>query len=87
MTQWITGMSRGHNGGVCLLKDGEMVFNIEEERLSRAKYDGAPLRSLMLIKEYTDKLDYLVMSHTTPIEQHKLYMDYCGNDPLLWSVS
>ena len=81
MTQWIAGMSRGHNGGVCLLKDGEMVFNIEEERLSRAKYDGAPLRSLMLIKEYTDKLDYLVMSHTTPIEQHKLYMDYCGNDP------
>ena len=81
MTQWIAGMSRGHNGGVCLLKDGEMVFNIEEERLSRAKYDGAPLRSLMLIKEYTDKLDYLVMAHTTPIEQHKLYMDYCGNDP------
>ena len=81
MTQWIAGMSRGHNGGVCLLKDGEIVFNIEEERLSRAKYDGAPLASLMLIKEYTDKIDYLVMSHTTPIEQHKLHMDYCGNDP------
>ena len=35
MTQWIAAIARGHNSGVCLLKDGEMVFSIEEERLSR----------------------------------------------------
>ena len=28
-------IARGHNGGVCLLKDGEVVFAIEEERLTR----------------------------------------------------
>ena len=63
MTQWIAGIARGHNGGVCLLKDGEIVFAVEEERISRRKYDGAPLASMMLIKEYTDKLDYLVIAH------------------------
>ena len=39
---WIAGIARGHNSGVCLLKDGEVVFAIEEERLTRHKYDGAP---------------------------------------------
>ena len=37
MTQWIAAITRGHNGGVCLLKDGEVVFNLEEERLTRVK--------------------------------------------------
>ena len=48
MTQWIAGITRGHNAGVCLLKDGEVVFALEEERLSRRKYDG--LRFSPLIK-------------------------------------
>ena len=29
MSQWIAALTRGHNGGVCLLKDGEIVFAIE----------------------------------------------------------
>mgnify|MGYP001446624577 CR=1 FL=1 len=52
---WIAGIARGHNAGVCLLKDGEVVFSIEEERLSRTKYDGGPLASIVKILEYTDK--------------------------------
>ena len=43
MTQWIAAIARGHNSGICLLNDGERVFSIEEERLSRKKYDGGPL--------------------------------------------
>ena len=79
---WIAGITRGHNGAVCLLKDGEVVFNIEEERLSRAKHDGAPLAAITKIKEYTDRLDYLVLAHTTRLEQHQnMRMDYCGDDP------
>jgi len=64
---WIAGVSRGHNAGVCLLKDGEIVFSIEEERLSRQKYDGGPFASLLKILEYTNKLDWLVFSHTTEL--------------------
>ena len=48
MTQWIAAIARGHNSGICLLKDGELVFSIEEERLSRKKYDGGPLASMIL---------------------------------------
>ena len=65
---WIAGFARGHNSGVCLLKDGEIVFSVEEERLTRQKYDGGPFASILKILEYTDKLDYMVFSHTTPLE-------------------
>ena len=40
---WIAGIARGHNAGVCLLKDGEIVFSIEEERLTRAKLRWRPI--------------------------------------------
>ena len=36
---WIAAVNTGHNSSVCLLKNGEIVFHIEEERLSRIKYD------------------------------------------------
>ena len=48
-TGYIVGITRGHNAGVCLLKDGEIVFSIEEERLSRQKYDGGPFASIYKI--------------------------------------
>ena len=57
MAVWIAGIAVGHNAGVCLLKDGEIVFSIEEERLSRSKADGGPLLSMLKILDYTDKLD------------------------------
>ena len=41
---WILGISRGHNAGACLTKNGKIIFAIEEERLSRKKYDGSPLQ-------------------------------------------
>jgi len=78
---WVAALTRGHNGGVCLLKNGEIVFAIEEERLSRHKYDGGPLASLVKILDYTDRLDYLVIAHT-----HSLYspdtpkVDFTGDD-------
>ena len=27
MSQWIAGISRGHNASLCLLKDGEIVYS------------------------------------------------------------
>ncbi len=65
-TGWIAAISRGHNSGVCLLKDGKIVFAIEEERLTRRKYDGSPFAAINLIKQYTDKLDHLILVHTHP---------------------
>jgi carbamoyltransferase len=78
-TGYILSVTRGHNGGACLLKDGEIVFHIEEERLSRQKYDGGPYASLIKTLEYTDKIDYLVVAHTQPLEQGAT-VDFSGDD-------
>ncbi len=77
---WIAGIARGHNSGICLLKDGEVVFSIEEERLSRNKYDGGPLASIVKILEYTNKLDYLVVAHTQPLQQTGPSLEFSGDD-------
>jgi carbamoyltransferase len=79
MTQWIAGITRGHNGATCLLKDGEIVFYLEEERLSRKKYDGGPLAGMLKIKEYTNQLDYLVIAHTQPLATAGK-IDFTGDD-------
>lgn len=80
MTQWIAAIARGHNSGVCLMKDGEIVFSIEEERLSRHKYDGGPYASMVKILEYTDKLDYLFIAHTQPLKETAGHVDFTGDD-------
>jgi carbamoyltransferase len=77
---WIAGIARGHNAGVCLLKNGEIVFSIEEERLTRHKYDGGPLASMIKILEYTDKIDYLVVAHTQSLKETAGRIDYTGDD-------
>ena len=61
---WVAGITRGHNGGVCLLKNGEVVFSAEEERFTRFKYDGSPLAGIQKILEYTNELDYVAFAHT-----------------------
>lgn len=80
MAKWIAAITRGHNGGVCLLKNGEIVFSIEEERLSRKKYDGGPFASMLKILEYTDKIDYLVIAHTQPLGETAGRVDFTGDD-------
>ena len=77
---WIAGIARGHNAGVCLIKDGEVVFAVEEERLSRQKYDGGPFASMVKILEYTDRLDYLVIAHTQKLAETAGKVDYSGDD-------
>jgi carbamoyltransferase len=79
-TGWIAAITRGHNSGVCLLKDGKIVFAIEEERLSRHKYDGGPFASMVKILEYTDKLDYLMIAHTQSLEGTAGRVDFTGDD-------
>jgi carbamoyltransferase len=76
---WIAAIARGHNASVCLLKDGEIIFNIEEERLSRQKYDGGPFAGMYKILEYTNKLDYLVVAHTQPLNEAGR-IDFSGDD-------
>ena len=57
----ILSVARGHNGSTTLLKDGEVIFYLEEERLSRSKYDGSPLLGCKAF-EYVDHIDHLVVA-------------------------
>lgn len=79
-TGYILGISRGHNAGACLLKDGKIIFSIEEERLSRTKYDGGPYAAMIKVKEYTDKVDYIVISHTQSLEETCGKVDFMGDN-------
>ena len=68
-TGYILAIARGHNAGACLLKDGKIVFSIEEERLSRRKYDGGPYAAMVKTLEYTDKVDNIVVAPTQSIHE------------------
>ena len=58
MSYNILGITPGHNGSVALVSDGELIFYLEEERLSRVKYDRNPLKSILylLSKHSIDEL-------------------------------
>ena len=79
-TGYILAIARGHNAGACLLKDGKIVFAIEEERLSRKKYDGGPFAAMVKTLAYTDKIDYLVVAHTQTLEDTAGRVDFTGDD-------
>ena len=65
MSYNILGINPGHNGSACLVADGELVYYLEEERLSRMKYDGNPFKSMIdIMSRY--RVDELVIVGTYP---------------------
>lgn len=73
----ILSIARGHNGSTTLMKDGEIIFYLEEERLSRFKYDGTPLMGIIKAFDYVDTIDHLVVCHT---HRHGPTADWTGED-------
>ncbi len=71
----IVSIARGHNSSTTLMVNGEIIFYIEEERLSRRKYDGSPLLGLMKVFDYVDHIDHLVVCHT---HKHGPELDWTG---------
>jgi carbamoyltransferase len=70
---YIAGIYRHHNAGVCLLKDGEIVFHTEEERLTRLKYDSQPMLGMNLISDYLGKdqeVEHMVISGISALFEH-----------------
>lgn len=51
---YILGIHRGHDSSVALIKDGEVIFNIEEERLTNIKHCvSLPVKSLETCFSFT----------------------------------
>jgi carbamoyltransferase len=64
LTMWLLGINVGHNGAAALYKDSELIFYIEEDRLSRMKYDGNPFLGIEKAFEYTDHIDFIILCGT-----------------------
>jgi carbamoyltransferase len=61
----IAGINVSHNASVALLKDGELLFSLEGERLSNIKYDFYPFQAISKIKDYVDHVDVVVLTGLT----------------------
>ena len=72
----ILAINPGHNGSAAFLVDGEIKFYIEEERLSRYKYDGNPFRGMVEALKY--RIDVLVLGGTS---QEFPKLTWTGEDP------
>ena len=73
----ILSVARGHNGSATLMVDGEIIWYIEEERLSRRKYDGSPLMAMQKAMEFVDHIDELIVCHT---HRHGASLDWTCED-------
>lgn len=60
----ILAINPGHNGSAAYLVDGELEWYMEEERLSRQKYDGNPFRGIEIAIQ--SGVDILVLGGTSP---------------------
>ena len=65
MSYNILGINTSHNGSVCVLKNGEIDFFLEEERVSRNKADSIPFNILQSIsqKYSIDKVAVAGLTH------------------------
>ncbi len=73
----ILSVARGHNGSATLMVDGQIVWYLEEERLSRRKYDGSPLMAMQKAMDFVDHIDELIVCHT---HRHSPNLDWTCED-------
>jgi carbamoyltransferase len=70
----ILGFNPGHHSSVCLLQDGELKYFIQEERLTRKKYDFAPFLSFIdILQNY--KIDFITWASPSilyPVDNNNL---------------
>ena len=62
----VLGITPGHNGSVALVSDNKLIFYVEEERLSRSKYDGSPLLGILEALENYE-IDVVVIGGTDDV--------------------
>lgn len=84
------GFSIGHDKGAVLVKDGEVVIGITEERLSRIKHDGAyseelPVKSIKYCLDnyglsYSDVDKYVYTTTEISDNTHRKFSELTGMD-------
>ena len=69
------GVNRGHNSSTSLLNDGEIVFHLENERLTNIKYDWYAFQSLSKIRDHTDSVDQIAIAGLTRTVKADVYSE------------
>ena len=80
-----------HNSAAALLKDGELVAAVEEERFTRIKHDSAfPKRSieycLSVAGISSDELDYVVFYEIPQLKFERVLASTLGAYPRSWKT-
>lgn len=66
----IVGINRSHNASVVLMEGNEVIFHIENERLSNIKYDSFIFQAISMIKNYVDHIDILALAGMHPLIEY-----------------
>ena len=77
MSYNILGINPFHNGSACVLSDGEVVYFLEEERLSKRKHDPNPFRVILNVLSLF-KIDEIVIGG---INDDRRFLCYTNEDP------
>jgi len=72
----IVGVSRYHNSAMAILSNGELVFHLENERLSNIKYDHYPFLLLNCLKDLVEDIDYLALAGCTKTLNMEVFTEY-----------
>jgi carbamoyltransferase len=73
----ILGINPFHNGSVCVLSDGKIIYYLEEERLTKHKHDANPFRAILNVLD-NYKIDEVVIGG---INQNDVQLGYTKEDP------
>lgn len=79
---YVLGVSRGHDSSICLMKNGELIFYLQEERACHIKRDSAPIASILkLVEQYPEinHIDRVIIVHTN---EYELQMGDWDTDPV-----
>lgn len=70
----IMAINPGHNGSMAFLIDGKLERYVEEERISRSKYDGNPYRAMIQVLEEYHVDEFIIggTGSTDDYEEHKI---------------
>lgn len=65
-----------HSASICILNKSDVVFFLQEERVSRVKYDSSlPLKCVEYIKKYTKNIDNLCLINVTEDQKNNIIND------------
>lgn len=69
----ILGFNPMHHSSICLLQDGKIKYFIQEERITKVKYDSSPFKSFINILQ-NFKIDYITWGSPS------IYFDTCTHN-------